>query len=54
MLLRHPECDIGAQFRSLEQNRSVRLLFTIEIMTDVDAFIMPESRFERRCGIGYC
>ena len=38
-LLRHPECEIGAQFRSLEQKKSVWSLITIIIMTVVDAFI---------------
>ena len=46
-----PEYEIGAQFRSLEQNESVRSRITIKIMTDENAFIMPKFRRETGCGI---
>ena len=46
-----PEYEIGAQFRSLEQNESVRSQITIKIMTDENAFIMLKSRRETGCGI---
>ena len=46
-----PKYEIGAQFRSLEQNGSVRSRITIQIMTDGNAFIMQKFRRETGCGI---
>ena len=48
-----PEYETGAQFRSLEQNRSVRSRITIRFITDENAFIMQKSRHETGCGIEY-
>ena len=48
-----PKYEIGAQFRSLEQNGSVRSRITIKIMTGENAFIMLKSRRETGCGIEY-
>ena len=46
-----PKYETGAQFRSLEQNESVRSRITIQVTTDDNAFIMPKSRRETGCGI---